>query len=250
MAAAAGGGGAGAANAVANVAQEVILVFDLDQTLASEEYPFRTPRSILNERILKFIKLAKESPVPTTFIMYTNNDSVDYISSIDFLIGERITGIKQPFFDGIIYRSGRITYDASNLPIVEDFQYRSPAKSEKLWRMYQAVPPKIRSDINKMIEILGKAPTDNIYFFDDLATHHIINEIPAGHFIWIRPRFAGGVDRTNYGPALIAVGHSSDTLNAYKTPSLFGGSKIIRKRNTHKLKSRKQKIRKTKAVKK
>jgi len=197
---------------------EIILVFDLDETLMHQS--FEEKRVKINKRLIDLIQLAVVSTKPTTLIMYTNNNSMRYIKFADFSLGEIITGIRQPLFNAIIYRSGFMTYtsEPESEPIHHDMEpYRSSRITKILRNKGFGPPMKTRDELEAVItSYLGKRYA-NIFFFDDLE-HPLRTNTPAVTFIKITPPFERISEyyqepKTDYSSVLTALGFPPDSLD-------------------------------------
>lgn len=166
----------------------LILVFDLDQTLIdtnallqasdSRVNPIHLNRTII-ERVLRPAVQLRESKkgVDAIFIL-SNNSSDSYIKMVMIEIGS-ILGVSN-VFDSFMGR-----YDS----------YREGGNLEN--------PDKRLKDVDNMLrEMYPEVSRENIgnrtYFFDDLPSHKIRQEIPEGHYIVVGGFTADSPDTTDY----------------------------------------------------
>jgi hypothetical protein len=213
----------------------LILVFDLDQTLAHTTDLVYFNLNIA--RILNYIvkKTLRGSVIDGIFLL-TNNDNKDYVKLIDenLKINLKSTGA---FRGGEGYPADKYFFD-----YIMDYTHsrRNPDKSKSY------------ADIKFMVDSLGIRYTDDTellsrtYFFDDLA--HILKDqmTAAGlpdHYIQITPPFENKADDvTNYEPVKMAIDaeeramYSAVTLDGktYRV-SRKGGRRSYKKRKTRRV---------------
>jgi hypothetical protein len=172
-----------------NVKGGIVLVFDLDGTIAKYIDLDKNYNSIndikINPAILKILAKAvevKKLGHVDAILLLTNNSSDEYIKAVELVIRSHIDFFK---FDDIMNRI-------------------DPRRIDKL----SDNPAKYLEDVETMLKGLGLG-TENlkerVYFFDDLE-HEIRNQIPSEHYIKITPEYdPKKLDNTDYMPIFQAL---------------------------------------------
>jgi hypothetical protein len=172
----------------------LILVWDMDQTLLGNNI------ADINVHALRIIKQAvtKKSKVTAIFLL-TNNSDIPFINRVTEQVTNQLDlpaelGIEN-VFDGVMTAL-------------------DPSRTGGLKRLEDVMELMARKGLPFTPETLG----NRVYFFDDLPSHIIREQIPADHYIQIIPPFQDNSvkDETNYEPILRA-------LNSTK-----GGKKKVR----------------------
>jgi hypothetical protein len=179
-------------------------VFDMDQTLV--DYDKVEKKIVLNTKIIELLRKIQEgrfTGITDAVFLYTNNPDEKYVYTVEGVIEDEIPGFK---FDDMMW-----------------------AKDERRssYRIYQEVnPPKLLEDIVTMLEdrnIFKDAAymRNNVFFFDDIPNHYIVNEIIPEHYIHITPPF-----RVDSEPDSLIYRPVYDIFNTSKR----GGKRITRKK--------------------
>jgi len=210
----------------------LILVFDLDQTLAHTTDLVYFNFNIVH--ILNYIvKKALRGSVIDGIFLLTNNDNKDYVKLID-------ENLKKALKSTGAFRGGE-GYPADTYFFDYIMDYTNSHRHANKTKSY--------ADIKFMADGLGIRYADDnellrrIYFFDDLE-HDLKGEMTAAglpdHYIQITPPFENkGADVTNYEPVKMAIDaeeramHSAVTLDGmtYRV-SRKGGKRSYKKRKT------------------
>ena len=158
------------------MSEGLVLVWDMDQTLIGNYFSMDTvplPELDFNERAIRLLRLASalRPSVVTAILLLTNNTDKPFISHVMSQIGIK--------FDSIL-----------------DGTRGEPESNGQV--------PKSLEDVERMLEGLGH-PTENLaartYFFDDIPTHHMREDIEPSHYIVITPPYKNGNnDTTNFDP--------------------------------------------------
>jgi hypothetical protein len=194
-------------------------VFDMDQTLV--DYDRVEKKIVLNKKLMEILKKIHEgrsTGITDAVFLYTNNSDEKYVYRVEALIEYEVPGFK---FDDMMW-----------------------AKDDRRssYRIYQEVnPPKLLEDVATMLEDRNIFKNDaylrnNVFFFDDIPNHYIINEIIPEHYIHITPPF-----RVDSEPDSLIYQPVYDVLDAPKT----GGRRntIRRKRLAIKRRNKKWSLR-------
>lgn len=182
----------------------LVLVWDMDNTL-SGEYSDRITLNPNAIRILQKALDAKRTGTVSAIFLLTNNSDIHYIEKVRIELLKRL---------GL----------AENIPSPAPFDYIMPRQHTN--RPQSMDPPKRLEDVEFMMREARKK-TGNLanrtYFFDDIPTHVLRNEIPQDHYIQITPPFIAGLaDHTDYSPI-------ERSLSPYS-----GGRRMNKKKRTQK----------------
>jgi len=216
----------------------LVLVFDLDQTILDSSDPKFFDNSltpdVLKEMIKKnlnmnivnlLIRASKLRPSGkvSAICLLTNNSSVNFVQLVDSVLKDLTGSVgsygKKAVEDG--FEAGEYFFDAV-MTRNHSARHSTPSGS----------PPKRLEDINKMLEpfdlSFGSATMDDLFFFDDLPNHHIMQTYrEVGEFrenyIQIKPPYTKyRIDTTNYTPvlrALASLDGQPDTLPVLPLPA-------------------------------
>jgi len=214
----------------ASQAKGLVLVFDLDETIAKFVEIKRNLSNIndivINPTILDILgkaTQAKETGVVDAILLLTNNIDGNYITIIEYIISDNI--ISGDFqFDDMMKRDDPRRYDTSKIP-------------NKVKHI---------EDVKRMLLKLGKS-VDNlperVYFFDDIHNHEIGKYIPDDHYIKITPKYDPTTkDLTDYSAVYRALGLPYEQLGGLSRKT----RKAKKNRVTHRKKRRQRKTRKYK----
>jgi hypothetical protein len=159
----------------------LVFAWDMDQTLIGNYFNLDqdpVPELDFNEKALAVLRQARASPKVAAIVLYTNNTDKPFIAHVLSQIGVK--------FDAII---------DGNRPHV-------PGEKHD--------PPKTLENIKVALESVGLDSTnlkDRVYFFDDMPDHRLREELTDdSHYILMTPPYKEGNDKTNFGPALAALG--------------------------------------------
>jgi len=208
----------------------LILVFDLDQTLAHTTEFIYFNKTILH--LFEYItKKALRGTVIEGIFLLTNNASMAYVKKIDELLKTEFKSTGA-FTGGAGYPADTYFFDYI-------MDYNHPNR--------QADKSKSALDVIFMANNLGIGYTDlsnllqRTYFFDDLE-HTLKTDMAAAgvpdHYIQIKPPFENKApDNTNYEPVYVAVlaeeeNLSKETTLRGTTFKTTGGKRSYKKRKT------------------
>lgn len=182
----------------------LVLVWDLDNTL-SGEYSDRITLNPNAIRIFQKAINAKGTGTVSAIFLLTNNSDIIYIDKVRIELLKRL-GLPE------------------NAPSPAPFNYIMPR--QHMSRPQSMDPPKRLEDVEFMMMQVKKGVgnlANRVFFFDDIPTHVLRNEIPPDHYIQIIPPFiAGRPDYTDY--SLI-----ERSLSPYS-----GGRRVNKKKRTQK----------------
>jgi hypothetical protein len=146
-------------------------VFDLDDTIIKTGDIKRWTTASIEEigakavpeivEFLKTLRKAREAGEPVKIFLLTNNSAEDYIEKVEaWLENPADPTIGKTFFDNKLW-------------------FGAPGRNGGLKRL---------EDVALMA---GEPPTESLaartWFFDDMDTHQLMNELPAGHYIVVNP---------------------------------------------------------------
>ena len=180
----------------------LVLVWDMDNTLSGEY----SDRITLNPNALRILQKAidaKRRGTVSAIFLLTNNSDIIYIDNVRIELLKRL-GLPE------------------TAPSPAPFNYIMPRQHTS--RPQSMDPPKRLEDVEFMMREVKKGVAnlaDRVFFFDDIPTHVLRNEIPPDHYIQIMPPFiAGRRDDTDYSPI-------ERSLSPYS-----GGRRVNKKKRT------------------
>ena len=238
------------ANIDAALESGLILVFDLDDTIVSAKYPsgreldisFPSPGSrelweaeCFNPNIMRLLTKAHAAratgKVEAIFLL-SNNSSESYAGLVNSILATKIgrSSHRPGFFDGGMLRTspGRET------------EQEWSERSDPLYSRY--VPGKFLRDVLMMYRNLaGKKNVRSIepyrvYFFDDIQTHKIGDEIPRTNYIKIQYKDKSGSIIDGYKCSLTDDATDYSGLPLWLNPGLEGGFRHHKQKKSRKMK--------------
>jgi hypothetical protein len=181
----------------------IVLVWDLDNTISGEY----SDRITLNPNALRILQKAidaKRTGTVSAIFLLTNNSDIIYIDKVRIELLKRL--------------------GLADAPSPAPFNYIMPRQHANRPQSFD--PPKRLEDVEFMMRQVKKGVAnlaDRVFFFDDIPTHVLRNEIPQDHYIQIYPPFiAGRPDYTDYSTI-------ERSLSPYS-----GGRKVNKKKRTQK----------------
>jgi hypothetical protein len=190
----------------------LVLVWDMDNTLSGEYSDTIT----LNPNALRIFSKAidaKKSGTVSAIFLLTNNSDLYYIDKVRIELLDRL-----------------------GLPITEP----SPAPFNYIMarqhtnRPPSMNPPKRLEDIEFMMNQVNKGTkglAERVFFFDDIPTHVLRNEIPPEQYIQIYPPFiAGTPDSTDYSliERRLSPYYTNKRKNKQKKTTQKGGRRLLK----------------------
>ena len=190
----------------------LVLVWDMDNTLSGEY----SDRITLNPNALRILQKAidaKRTGTVSAIFLLTNNSDLIYIDKVRIELLKRL-GLPE------------------NTPSPAPFNYIMPRQHMNRPQIFD--PPKRLQDVEFMMMQVKKGVrglADRVFFFDDIPTHVLRNEIPSDHYIQINPPFtAGREDHTDYRAIEMSLSPYSGGRKANKKKrTQKGGSRILKR---------------------
>ena len=216
----------------------IILVFDLDQTIAHSE---EDEKVIINNNIIKLFKYiyrnGSRSPAVDRIYLLTNNSNKDYIKFIDNWLKDNIPA--RGSFTGDTLTG---LNNSSEYYEIDDYFFDYILDYDHYSREGKGI--KGLKDIKFMLNIFGGYPDNDqelvsrTFFFDDLPTHAIKKEMKTlgyeNHYIQITPPFKGvELDRTDYSLVYLTIQEMEDALDkeANNDMNFLGGKRLYYKKH-------------------
>lgn len=206
-----------------STSKNLVLVFDLDNTIAGKYVDFQKEGADINDIELNPILLSFLQKVETirdsvSVFLLTNNSDIFYITMVDALITSRLYGtnfnIRRTYFDDI-------------MSLNDERRFSSPKKTLE--------------DIKTMLVDSGRSIenlAERTFFFDDQEHVDLRRSLPVEHYIKITPPFTFGEDITDYSPVYKAIntmaGGSNKRKKSKKTRKARKASNARNARNARK----------------
>lgn len=194
----------------------LVLVWDMDNTL-SGEYSNNITLNPNALRILQKAYNAKRSGTVSAIFLLTNNSDMEYIDKVRIELLKRL-GLPE------------------TAPSPAPFNYIMPRQHTNRPQSFD--PPKRLQDVEFMMRQVKKGVgrlAERVFFFDDIPTHVLRNEIPPDHYIQINPPFtAGRPDHTDYNTIQRSLSPYKNKTNKKKRTQKAGRRILKRSRYTQK----------------
>ena len=185
-----------------NTSKNLVLVFDLDGTIAGKYVNFQNTNSSendiqLNPNLLTLLQRIEEIRDSVSVFLLTNNSDIFYITMVDALITSKLYGSKLNI---------RRTYFDDVMSLNDSRRNSSPKKTFKDIET-------MLIDTDRSIEGLA----ERTFFFDDQEHPDLRANLPEGHYIKITPPFTQGVeDTTDYSSLRLRGGYRRKTRTKIK----------------------------------